>query len=247
MALLNKIFLLILCFVASAYTARAQDTTKQPEPVQPLFNAPTNSVEIKTDSTKVIPAPSKTLSKRDSVKLVHNPHIATLRSAIIPGWGQAYNREYWKIPIVYGALAIPVSLYIYNNNYYKRTKFAYKAVYAATLATPLDPTLLLRIDPKVMQKDQTTGQLLPLNLATYQSYRNTFKRDKDYSLLWIFIVWGLNVADATVFGHLKDFDVSDDLSMHVQPTFIPETKSSGIGLVLNLRQPVRKLLPLPTQ
>ncbi|TKK68874.1 hypothetical protein FC093_09255 [Ilyomonas limi] len=243
MALLNKIFLCIICFVVSANAARAQDTTKQPEPVKPLFNAPTNSVEIKTDSTKVIPAKG-TASKKDSARVFkHDPRKATLRSAIIPGWGQAYNREYWKIPIVYGALAVPVSLYIYNNNYYKKTKFAYQAVYAATMQTPVDKSLLLKIDPKVL--DQLTGQ--PLNLATYQSYRNSFKRDKDYSLLWIFIVWGLNVADATVFGHLKDFDVSDDLSMQIQPMFIPEIKSSGIGLVFNLRQPVHKMLPLPTQ
>ncbi len=93
--------------------------------------------------------------------------------------------------------------------------------------------------------DQNTGQ--PLNLATYQSYRNSFKRDKDYSLLWFFIVWGINVADATVFGHLKDFDVSDDLSMHMElkPAFIPETKSPGIGLVFNIIKPVHKMYILP--
>ena len=50
----------------------------------------------------------------------HIPRIATRRSLIIPGWGQAYNREYWKIPIVYAALAIPVYTYFYNTNYYKK-------------------------------------------------------------------------------------------------------------------------------
>src|SRR4051794_20075087 len=243
MSLLNKIILLVVYAVLCANFALAQDTTKSPEPVAPLFNSPTNSVQIKTDSTSIVPTKSKTATKPDSVitKPKHDPRKATFRSAVIPGWGQAYNREYWKIPIVYGALAIPASLYIYNNNYYQMTKFAYNAVYAATLQTPKDNSQLLRIDPRVMDKN-----LQPLDINSYQQYRNSFKRNKDFSLLWFFIVWGLNVADATVFGHLKDFDVSDNLSMQmqVQPTYIPETKRSNIGLVFNLQKPVRKLLPV---
>jgi len=241
MTSIYRFLLSLLNILVCANMLCAQDTANYAKPVVPLFKD-SNSVLIKTDSTKVIP-----LQKKDStrVKPAHDPRKATLRSAIIPGWGQAYNREYWKMPIVYGALAIPVSLYIYNNNFYKKTKFAYQAVYAATLQTPIDQSLLLKIDPKVL--DQNTRQ--PLNLATYQNYRNQFKRDKDYSLLWIFIVWGLNVADATVFGHLKDFDVSDNLSMQmkVQPSFVPELKSPGIGLVFNIKQPVPKLLPVPQQ
>src|SRR5487761_2677032 len=53
-----------------------------------------------------------------AVKPKHDPHISTLRSAILPGWGQAYNHEYWKIPIVYAALGIPVGTFIYNKNWY---------------------------------------------------------------------------------------------------------------------------------
>src|SRR5439155_15219033 len=109
----------------------------------------------------------------------------------------------------------------------------------------IEKSQLLYIDPRVM--DQNTGQ--SLDLATYQHYRNNFKRNKDFSLLWFFIVWRLNVADATVFGHLKDFDVSDNLSMHmqVQPSYIPETKSSIIGLVFNLQKPVHRFLPVSQQ
>src|ERR1044071_10463991 len=64
------------------------------------------------------------LAKKDSViRHQHEPRKATLRSAIIPGWGQAYNHQYWKIPLVYGALAIPAATFIYNNKWYKKTKF----------------------------------------------------------------------------------------------------------------------------
>src|SRR3954452_6819072 len=49
----------------------------------------------------------------------HNPKIATLRSAILPGWGQAYNRKYWKIPIIYGALGTTAGVFFYNLKTYK--------------------------------------------------------------------------------------------------------------------------------
>ena len=63
------------------------------------------------------------LQKTDTVKH-HIPRRATRRSAIIPGWGQLYNKQYWKVPLVYGVLAIPASTYVYNNDMYLKTKFA---------------------------------------------------------------------------------------------------------------------------
>ena len=63
------------------------------------------------------------------IKKKHIPRIATQRSLILPGWGQAYNGEYWKIPIVYLAIGIPAYTFFYNNSYYKKTSYAYGARY----------------------------------------------------------------------------------------------------------------------
>ncbi|WP_051416708.1 DUF5683 domain-containing protein [Asinibacterium sp. OR53] len=165
-------------------------------------------------------------SVKDTVKIrKHDPRIATRRSAIIPGWGQAYNREYWKIPLVYGVLAIPASLYFYNNSWYKKTKFAYEALYKASLPVNPDSSMLKDIDP----------QLKTLSIGSVQSYRNAFRRDRDYSILWFIIAWGLQVADATVFGHLKQFDISNDLSMEWSPKLDPVTRTPGLGFTLNLK------------
>lgn len=153
----------------------------------------------------------------------HDPRIATRRSAIIPGWGQAYNREYWKIPIAYGIIAIPVGLFIYNNNYYNKTKFAYEARFKEANGDPSDVPL---IDP----------QLKNLSITSLQNYRNSFRRDRDYSVLWFLFAWGLQVVDATVFAHLKQFDVSGDLSMELKPVLNPVTRTPGLGLTLNLKQ-----------
>jgi hypothetical protein len=152
----------------------------------------------------------------------HDPKIATRRSLILPGWGQAYNKEYWKIPLVYGALSIPTITFFYNNTVYKEAKNAYEIRYQASLSTATHQ------DTLNVQSLETKYQKADINAI--QSLRNAARRDRDYSVFWFLIVWGLNIADATVFGHLKDFDVSNNLSMNVRPEFNPFTKSPGLNL-----------------
>ena len=207
------IFLFIGCifFCSAELSAQKKDTS-----------APKNSAVTKKDSTLV---------KSDTVvKLKFRPQVATRRSAILPGWGQATNKEYWKIPLVYGVLAIPGALYFYNDSWYNKTKYAYEAKFKAQAPT-LDSSGLAGIDP----------QLKNLGLASLQSYRNTFRRDRDYSILYFILAWGLQVADATVFAHLKQFDVSDDLSLQVKPQFNPNTRTPGLGLVFNFKEPSKKI------
>ncbi|MDE3143576.1 MAG: hypothetical protein KGL19_05445, partial [Bacteroidota bacterium] len=113
-----KLFYLIFIFAfVNVYSLSAQSEKKD-----------STKASLISDSSKIIPA-----KKTTAVKQKHIPRIATRRSALIPGWGQAYNREYWKIPIIYGALAIPAYTFVDNNNFYKMCKFAYDAVYAATI------------------------------------------------------------------------------------------------------------------
>jgi hypothetical protein len=186
---------------------------------QQLANA-----NLLSDSMKYAPADTlKTEAVSTKPLLKHDPRVATRRSAIIPGWGQAYNREYWKIPLVYGIIAIPVGLFIYNNNYYNKTKFAYEARYKELYSK--DSSDVALIDP----------QLKNLSITSLQNYRNSFRRDRDYSVLWFLFAWGLQVVDATVFAHLKQFDVSNDLSMQVKPVINVVTRTPGVSLTLNLR------------
>jgi hypothetical protein len=189
-------------------------------------NKPVKVVTDSTTSTKTPALTKDTLQRvvgKDTVKIVpkHDPKKATIRSAILPGWGQAYNREYWKIPIVYGAIGIPAGFFIYNDTWYKKTKRAYEI--------RVNNDTVSSIDPK----------LQPLSTDRLRYYRNSFRRDRDYSVLYFFIAWGLNVIDATVFGHLKDFDVSPDLSMHIRPTFKTSTQgaSTGMSLILAVKSP----------
>lgn len=152
----------------------------------------------------------------------HSPKKATNRSAMIPGWGQAYNKQYWKIPLVYGVLSIPVISYQYNNNYYQKTKFAYEARIKENLGDNSDVS---KIDPDL--KNLSAGSL--------QSYRNVFRKSRDYSIMWFIFAWGFNVLDATVSGHLKEFNVSDNLSLRVAPMTPNAFQQTGLSLQLNLK------------
>ena len=152
----------------------------------------------------------------------HIPSKATKRSALIPGWGQAYNKQYWKIPLVYGVLAIPVATYIYNDDLYNKTKFAYNAKFKAQNGDESD---LPNIDPTLKN----------LSLGSLQSYRNAFRKDRDYSILWLLLGWGLNVVDATVSGHLKEFDINPNLAISIKPSVQPAFRQTGLTLQMHLK------------
>src|ERR1035437_777925 len=102
-----------------------------------------------------------------------SPRIATIRSAIIPGWGQAYNKKYWKIPIIYAALGTTAGIFIYNVKFYKKLKFAY------TVRATNDSANFVNIDPT----------LVNLSTQSLLSYRNEFRQNVDYSLLFFLLFW----------------------------------------------------------
>lgn len=216
---LYRLFILFLLYALHAGNAVAQDDKKT--------LAATSLLQARKDSLLKDSTLAKTVLLKDTIPK-HNPRVATRRSAILPGWGQAYNKEYWKIPIVYGILAIPTVLYFYNNSFYKKTKFAYEAKFKEAAGDPSDVPFIDK-------------QLKNLSGSSLQSYRNSFRRDRDYSILWFLLAWGLQVADATVFAHLKEFDVSNDLSMQLKPLFNPQTRGPGLSLTLNLKNPSRNV------
>jgi Family of unknown function (DUF5683) len=228
-----KSVLLLVVFISIVTTRINAQSEKETLSTTQLISSVTDTTK-KTASTNNTVGKKKLTKQKDTTLPFkkHDPRIATRRSALIPGWGQAYNKEYWKIPLVYGALSIPVITFFYNNKYYNKTKFAYEARYKAQLPVGQgrDSTDYFNIDPEIAN----------LSLGSLQTYRNAFRRDRDYSVFWFLILWGVNVIDATVFGHLKNFDVSDDLSLHIQPTYNPASKVPGVGLTLSFKNATHK-------
>ena len=126
---------------------------------------------------------------------------AAIYSAVLPGLGQIYNRKYWKLPILYGGAAALGYFLVWNQGNYVDFRNSYK------VRTGADPNL----------PDKYPEILDPQRLKLAQDY---YKRNRDLCIILSVVLYGLNIVDAAVDGHMKNFDVSDDLSLGVSPTLL---------------------------
>jgi hypothetical protein len=193
----------VYLFIAIAFFLPVIAAAQRTDSLVVKDSSGTITIGNKPDTTKPI--------KADTAKHKHSPRKAALYSAILPGAGQVYNKKYWKVPIVYTAIGIPVGLFFNNKTWYNRTRYA--------LAVVLSP------NPSADSLNAVHSQLRPLVDSKSQGsilrYRNEFRKNMDYSVLFTLLFWGLNIVDATVDAHLKDFNVSDDLSFRIRPALLP--------------------------
>jgi len=141
------------------------------------------------------------------------PARATLYSALLPGLGQIYNGESWKLPIIYGGLAFTTYLIDLSNTQYQRYRKAYN------ILTDGDPLTV----------DEFNGGYTADNL---KHFRDQSRRNRDYAVVFTVLIYALNVIDANVFATLSDFDISDNLSLQVKPAmlnFDNYASSNGLG------------------
>ena len=124
------------------------------------------------------------------------PGRATLYSLLFPGLGQVYNHDYWKVPVYWGCLIGAYHYWALN----KRNYLKYKAIYL----------------------DATSGGEYkgPFSAETALYYRDIFRRYRDYSVLAIAGFYLIQVIDANVFSYMNDFEVNEDISLHIKPTLI---------------------------
>ena len=194
-----------------------------------------DSVIVKSDSvvTTVKSPIGKTNAKDTVAKKKYSPRTAALRSAVLPGWGQAYNKKYWKMPIVYGALGVTAAVFNFNLVQYNRIQYAYRV-------------LIRRDTANYKNVDADLQPFIEQNASSaLRSYRNEYRKNIDYSVLFFILFWGLNVVDATVDAHLKGFDVSNDLSLKVKPGYSPATNTAGLTLVFDIHKGKPKMITLP--
>ncbi len=210
-------------FYQFSFSQKKQDTTSSTRLSQ-------NKIINSKDSLSSL----KSLVPDTTPKKINGPRRAALRSAVLPGWGQATNKKYWKIPLVYSALGATAYAFNFNISQYKRVAYAYRVL---TLSITTKDTSQFKTVDTDLKPFIRAGAVNDL-----RNYRNTFRKDIDYSVLIFLFFWGLNVVDATVDAHLKGFNVSDDLSMKIKPGFNPGSRNMGLSLVVDIHKAKPKLL-----
>lgn len=155
------------------------------------------------------------------------PSKAAFYSAILPGLGQIYNRRYWKLPIVYGAIGTGVYAYVYNDDLYDRFRTAFKRRRAGY------------IDDEFY--DVNNSGIVPgspdLSDEALQDAQERYQRDRDLALLITIGLYAFNIIDANVDAHLQQFNVDDDLSLDIKPylEYHPITSDPNYGIALTIK------------
>lgn len=149
----------------------------------------------------------------------HTAKKAIMYSALVPGMGQAYNKKYWKIPLIYAGLGY--SWYMVYKNQLPFRDAKEKLFLKATLAQ--SPTL------------NTNGVIARATLygsaTSLRTQRETARDNRDNFILIAVAVYGLQLIDASVDAHLFDFDVNEDIGVQLTPNFNPQTQCFGLATV----------------
>ncbi len=160
-------------------------------------NKSKNQQVEKTGNDTIEENPSKDTT--DFMK--HSPTKASLYSLALPGLGQAYNKKYWKIPVIYAGFGTLAYFIKTNNDYYHKYKNAY--IYE----TDEDTTTV-----------NTSPSLEGLSAEQLLKAKNYYRRNLELSYIITGVLYILNVVDAAVDAHLYYFNVNDDLSMKIEPS-----------------------------
>jgi len=146
-------------------------------------------------------APQYTFAQNysDSVKMsTHSPRKASLYSMVLPGLGQVYNRQYWKVPVLYAGIATLTYFLVFNTDRYHN----YRNEYVARLNNDSSSYN----NSYALYSDNTILQL-----------KNYYQRNLEFTYILTGLVYLLNIIDASVYAHLFTFDVGNDLSLRIDP------------------------------
>ncbi len=153
-----------------------------------------DSIHVAKDSTPLIQEHRDTVLLK-SYATRYDPRKALLYAAILPGLGQIYTKKYWKVPLVYGGMAITgYAINLYQKGYTK---------YKLELFTVLDGT--------------TTRSPSGFDEATLRSIVNSYRRQRDFMIIIMGGVYLLQIIDAHVDAHLKEFDLNPNLQVSIEP------------------------------
>ena len=150
------------------------------------------------------------------------PSKAAFYSAILPGMGQIYNKRYWKVPIAWGLIGGSIYMYTWNNDNYKSFRTAFKRRQAGFTDDEF--------------YDLNNGIIPSLDVDDLEYQQERFQSDRDLWLVVAIGMYALNIVDANVDAHLKQFNIDDDLSIDFEPYFdfnqVTNSPNYGMALII---------------
>ena len=164
----------------------------------------------------IITAQDSTALKPNEFNVL-SPAKAAFYSAILPGLGQAFNKKYWKIPLVYGALGTGIYYYTINNKDYNRARDAYK----------------LRLNGKPNEFDGLNGNILLTDEALIRAQKS-YKKERDLSLLVTVGLYVIQILEASTNAHLLQHNVDDNLTFSPKLLKNDITNKTIVGASFNI-------------
>ena len=208
--------------------AQTQGYTLTTPIVDSLFTGEKDSL-----TTALTPTPQKHKEKRDWNTWRPNPKRAMWLAIVLPGAGQIYNRKYWKLPLVYGGFVGCIYAMQWNNMMFRDYSKAYQDI-MDTDPTTQSYNQFLHLGTRITDENKTQYQ------SIFKSRKDRYRRWRDLSFFCLLGVYALSIVDAYVDASLSEFDISDDLTLRVEPAVMnsPATglafRPSAIGLHCSL-------------
>lgn len=209
---------LILCFCLPILNAQ-EENDSIPKTTE------SDSLKSTLRSSGVIMQDSLLKKKKNFNPLA--PSKAAFYSAVFPGLGQIYNKRYWKVPIVYGAIGGSIYAYTWNNDNYQRFRTAFKRRQAGFTDDEFYD----------INGDNLPTDPPDLDAGDLENQQERFQRDRDLWLVVSIGLYALNIIDANVDAHLKQFNIDDDLSFDFEPflDLNQVTNDPTYGMALTIR------------
>ncbi len=221
------IFLCILSFSVSSAAQTQMDTTVRTKQVltdssisiadtfrNPFVKMYQYGNTLKTDSLKKEASVSGKMKKAKKVDTTHySPKKAALWALGFPGLGQIYNKKYWKLPIVYAVIGT-VTYFVASNGIKLKQFNGYLRNSYNDIENP--------------------APYNSLSLPQIETIRNGYRRNVQIASFGTILAWGLSIVDATVDAHLRSFDISDNLTLHVNPQLNYTNLTYYAGITVNL-------------
>ena len=202
------------------------------------------ALSLSQDSvTQLVTADDTLKAFEKIVRKPHSPHKATIMAMLLPGSGQIYNGQWWKVPILYGGMAADIYGIAWNQKRFKEYRDAYVEWVQYLDAKAKDPDTPYPQNPawdKIPKAfDVETDPYLQTSQGqtwfknTLSNRKTSFKRNRDLCYIVMAAIYAINIIDATVYAHFYDFEIDDNLSFNLQPTSSYSPVSGG-SIVLTL-------------